>query len=253
MNSISGFSSPDLNYEAYSPNSRMNMDDPNGVNSLMGDGMDCKKAKKGPVPRQQEELCLVCGDRASGYHYNALTCEGCKGMEKWHIHRNYCEISLYKQKNWFIQSIFLSRSVGFFRRSVTKNAVYCCKFGHSCEMDMYMRRKCQECRLKKCKSITSAVMMMTMTDCVRSSSFVCIILPTKSSCERYIQTKKEKKKFLNYPVWLITYSTTLKNWKNNFYFRHQPPSRFGCGNASRVRCSRKPMCNQAKREESTER
>lgn len=98
MNSISGFSSPDLNYEAYSPNSRMNMDDPNGVNSLMGDGMDCKKAKKGPVPRQQEELCLVCGDRASGYHYNALTCEGCKGMEKWHIIRNYCEISLYKQK-----------------------------------------------------------------------------------------------------------------------------------------------------------
>lgn len=38
------------------------------------------KKKKGPPPRQQEELCLVCGDRASGYHYNALTCEGCKGM-----------------------------------------------------------------------------------------------------------------------------------------------------------------------------
>lgn len=43
------------------------------------DGSDPKKAKKGPTPRQQEELCLVCGDRASGYHYNALTCEGCKG------------------------------------------------------------------------------------------------------------------------------------------------------------------------------
>lgn len=27
----------------------------------------------------QEELCVVCGDKASGYHYNALTCEGCKG------------------------------------------------------------------------------------------------------------------------------------------------------------------------------
>ena len=37
------------------------------------------KRKKGPAPRQNEELCLVCGDRASGYHYNALTCEGCKG------------------------------------------------------------------------------------------------------------------------------------------------------------------------------
>lgn len=30
----------------------------------------------------QEELCVVCGDKASGYHYNALTCEGCKGKDK---------------------------------------------------------------------------------------------------------------------------------------------------------------------------
>lgn len=43
--------------------------------------------------------------------------------------------------------------LGFFRRSVTKNAVYSCKFGHECEMDMYMRRKCQECRLKKCLAV----------------------------------------------------------------------------------------------------
>lgn len=81
-NTISGFSSPDLTYEAYSPNGKMNMDDSNLTNNMglhMGDGMDPKKSKKGPVPRQQEELCLVCGDRASGYHYNALTCEGCKG------------------------------------------------------------------------------------------------------------------------------------------------------------------------------
>lgn len=78
-NTISGFSSPDLSYEAYSPNGKMGMDDSNNMSLHMGDGMDPKKSKKGPVPRQQEELCLVCGDRASGYHYNALTCEGCKG------------------------------------------------------------------------------------------------------------------------------------------------------------------------------
>ena len=48
------------------------------LNGHTFDGCDAKK-KKGPAPRQQEELCLVCGDRASGYHYNALTCEGCKG------------------------------------------------------------------------------------------------------------------------------------------------------------------------------
>ncbi|XP_063783903.1 bile acid receptor [Pseudophryne corroboree] len=67
-----------------------------------------------------DELCVVCGDKASGYHYNALTCEGCKG---------------------------------FFRRSITKNATYKCKNGGNCEMDMYMRRKCQECRLRKCKEM----------------------------------------------------------------------------------------------------
>ncbi|XP_063712525.1 nuclear receptor subfamily 1 group D member 2-like [Symsagittifera roscoffensis] len=64
--------------------------------------------------------CAICGDSASGYHYNALSCEGCKG---------------------------------FFRRSITKNAVYKCTRGGQCEMDMYMRRKCQECRLKKCREV----------------------------------------------------------------------------------------------------
>ncbi|XP_067855335.1 bile acid receptor isoform X6 [Heptranchias perlo] len=81
-----------------------------------------KKIRLGSVSGKMkgDELCVVCGDKASGYHYNALTCEGCKG---------------------------------FFRRSITKNAVYKCKNGGNCEMDMYMRRKCQECRLRKCKEV----------------------------------------------------------------------------------------------------
>jgi len=72
--------------------------------------------------KSQDELCLVCGDRASGYHYNALACEGCKG---------------------------------FFRRSITqsKSSKYLCKYGDNCEIDMYMRRKCQACRLKKCYTV----------------------------------------------------------------------------------------------------
>lgn len=52
------------------------------LNGYSQDNNEIKKAKKGQAPRQQEELCLVCGDRASGYHYNALTCEGCKGKHK---------------------------------------------------------------------------------------------------------------------------------------------------------------------------
>ncbi|XP_066143087.1 ecdysone receptor isoform X3 [Euwallacea fornicatus] len=98
---------------------REDLSPPSSLNGYSADSCDAKK-KKGPTPRQQEELCLVCGDRASGYHYNALTCEGCKG---------------------------------FFRRSITKNAVYQCKYGNNCDIDMYMRRKCQECRLKKCLTV----------------------------------------------------------------------------------------------------
>uniref|UniRef100_A0A8C4W3F0 NR1H4 protein n=1 Tax=Gopherus evgoodei TaxID=1825980 RepID=A0A8C4W3F0_9SAUR len=100
----------------------------------------------------QEELCVVCGDKASGYHYNALTCEGCKG---------------------------------FFRRSITKNAIYRCKNGGHCEMDMYMRRKCQECRLKKCKAVGMlAECLLTEVQCKskrlrknfkQKSSFLCSI------------------------------------------------------------------------------
>ena len=77
------------------------------------------KRKKGPAPKMLgNEVCSVCGDKASGFHYNVLSCEGCKG---------------------------------FFRRSVIKGAQYACKSSGRCEMDMYMRRKCQQCRLRKCR------------------------------------------------------------------------------------------------------
>nr|KAF6267359.1 nuclear receptor subfamily 1 group H member 2 [Pipistrellus kuhlii] len=80
-----------------------------------------RKRKKGPAPKMLgHELCRVCGDKASGFHYNVLSCEGCKG---------------------------------FFRRSVVRGGAgrYACRGGGSCQMDAFMRRKCQQCRLRKCK------------------------------------------------------------------------------------------------------
>lgn len=84
---------------------------------LQGDSQKKQLSLRKPV---EEELCKICGDRASGYHYNALSCEGCKG---------------------------------FFRRSITRNAVYTCKYGGHCEMDMWMRRKCPACRLVRCREV----------------------------------------------------------------------------------------------------
>ncbi|XP_064466997.1 hepatocyte nuclear factor 4-gamma-like isoform X2 [Ornithodoros turicata] len=63
------------------------------------------------------QYCAICGDRATGKHYGAASCDGCKG---------------------------------FFRRSVRKNHVYSCRFNRSCVVDKDKRNQCRYCRLKKC-------------------------------------------------------------------------------------------------------
>lgn len=38
------------------------------------------------IPR----ICGVCGDKATGFHFNAMTCEGCKGFFRYVVlHLNY--------------------------------------------------------------------------------------------------------------------------------------------------------------------
>ncbi|XP_045779704.1 nuclear receptor subfamily 2 group C member 2 isoform X1 [Maniola jurtina] len=63
------------------------------------------------------ELCIVCGDRASGRHYGAISCEGCKG---------------------------------FFKRSIRKKLGYQCRGTMNCEVTKHHRNRCQYCRLQKC-------------------------------------------------------------------------------------------------------
>ncbi|KAM5172307.1 bile acid receptor [Mantella aurantiaca] len=122
--------------------------------SIDNDIVDLPPAKKTRISPcagrvKGDELCVVCGDKASGYHYNALTCEGCKG---------------------------------FFRRSITKNAVYKCKNGGNCEMDMYMRRKCQECRLRKCKQMGMlAECLLTEIQCKSKRLRKNVKLPSEKS------------------------------------------------------------------------
>ncbi|XP_035238416.1 nuclear receptor subfamily 2 group C member 2 isoform X1 [Anguilla rostrata] len=74
--------------------------------------------KAGDVGRPQPvEYCVVCGDKASGRHYGAVSCEGCKG---------------------------------FFKRSVRKNLTYSCRSNQDCIVNKHHRNRCQFCRLKKC-------------------------------------------------------------------------------------------------------
>ncbi|XP_072438917.1 nuclear receptor subfamily 2 group C member 2-like isoform X4 [Chiloscyllium punctatum] len=66
---------------------------------------------------QPAENCVVCGDKASGRHYGAVSCEGCKG---------------------------------FFKRSVRKNLTYSCRSSRDCVINKHHRNRCQFCRLQKC-------------------------------------------------------------------------------------------------------
>lgn len=46
---------------------------------------EADSASTNPIVGADEEeegpqICRVCGDKATGYHFNVMTCEGCKGF-----------------------------------------------------------------------------------------------------------------------------------------------------------------------------
>nr|CDJ84127.1 Zinc finger and Nuclear hormone receptor domain containing protein [Haemonchus contortus] len=70
-----------------------------------------------PSYMEDGQACVVCGDVATGLHYRAITCEGCKG---------------------------------FFRRTSQRRLTYTCKSGEKCEINKQTRNVCQRCRYLKC-------------------------------------------------------------------------------------------------------
>uniref|UniRef100_A0A8C9WM30 Nuclear receptor subfamily 5, group A, member 2 n=1 Tax=Scleropages formosus TaxID=113540 RepID=A0A8C9WM30_SCLFO len=67
-----------------------------------------------------DEICPVCGDKVSGYHYGLLTCESCKG---------------------------------FFKRTVQNNKRYTCIENQNCQIDKTQRKRCPYCRFQKCLTV----------------------------------------------------------------------------------------------------
>lgn len=76
--------------------------------------------------------CMVCSDRASGFHYGVLACEGCKGFFK-----RVCKEKL-KTENTSESTIFSLQN----KRH--------CIFGGNCEINVRTRNRCQYCRIQKC-------------------------------------------------------------------------------------------------------
>ncbi|XP_053822984.1 nuclear receptor subfamily 1 group I member 3 [Vidua chalybeata] len=75
---------------------------------------------RGDTEPDGDKVCAVCGDRANGYHFHVMSCEGCKG---------------------------------FFRRSIIKGVRFTCPLARRCPVTKAKRRQCQACRLQKCLDV----------------------------------------------------------------------------------------------------
>ncbi|CAD5229440.1 unnamed protein product [Bursaphelenchus okinawaensis] len=85
------------------------------MSSPMGDTQDNSEES-----RRRQKTCRVCGDHATGYNFNVITCESCKA---------------------------------FFRRNALRPKEFKCPYSDDCEINAVSRRFCQKCRLRKCFAV----------------------------------------------------------------------------------------------------
>ncbi|NXE71087.1 NR1I3 protein, partial [Calcarius ornatus] len=83
-------------------------------------GVSLPRDPPGDTEPDGDKVCAVCGDRANGYHFHVMSCEGCKG---------------------------------FFRRSILKGVRFTCPLARRCAVTKAKRRQCQACRLQKCLDV----------------------------------------------------------------------------------------------------
>ncbi|CCD70296.1 Nuclear hormone receptor family member nhr-1 [Caenorhabditis elegans] len=74
-----------------------------------------RMAQRRKVP--EGELCAVCSDLATGYHYGVASCNGCKT---------------------------------FFRRTIVSEQTFICQYNGNCDVNKNIRCACRHCRFNKC-------------------------------------------------------------------------------------------------------
>ena len=109
------------------------------------------------VNAQSLQTCAICGDRATGKHYGASSCDGCKGFFRRSVRKNQFYTCRY------VFQLFLSRFSPFvcIKRKQKYN-ILCMsmydilklylfrRFSRVCVVDKDKRNQCRYCRLRKC-------------------------------------------------------------------------------------------------------
>ena len=131
-----------------------NMDSPNSDFFANASNASDLKKKKGPPP-SSEELCeyrvVRCPAIKPKDHFSELiltaplqALSAVIDQAAFTIMRKFAFLTIRQIPRLIDLSDSSRRSCegckGFFRRSITKNSVYQCKYGGNCEIDMFMRR-----------------------------------------------------------------------------------------------------------------
>ncbi|KAE9555163.1 hypothetical protein FO519_001658 [Halicephalobus sp. NKZ332] len=83
----------------------------------MVEAMDSESTSNNSPPSVSKETCVVCGDESDAMHFGQRTCRAC---------------------------------AAFFRRTVSQNNRYICRFEGRCEIGKNQRNMCRACRFQKC-------------------------------------------------------------------------------------------------------
>ncbi|CAG5115382.1 unnamed protein product, partial [Candidula unifasciata] len=116
--SSGGFSEDEMTALSSTTNNHFDQIEQPSTSAEDSDGlMSCSRRK---LKCKDDKSCGVCGDKALGYNFNAVTCESCKA---------------------------------FFRRNALKDKSMVCLFDNNCVVNIRTRRFCPACRIKKCYKI----------------------------------------------------------------------------------------------------
>ncbi|GMT34930.1 hypothetical protein PFISCL1PPCAC_26227, partial [Pristionchus fissidentatus] len=108
------------------------------------------------------EDCAVCGDTATGYHYEVPSCNGCKT---------------------------------FFRRTILAQRKFVCKKGNDCFRTLPKEKRCQcrACRFSKCVEVgMNPLAIVTNQDCSQNQMFMTVLSKRKPIKEEIIEINEPK-------------------------------------------------------------